>query len=230
MILLHRFGADSALTWIQAGVPGALTRAGRTVVAVDARGHGGSEKPHDPARYGERTMARDVSALIDDLQADAVDLVGYGMGAITALLTAAADTRVRRLVAGGVGAGIVEVGGVDTRVWNRAARLEALRAPDVGSISDPEAREFRQYVDAVQADRLALAAQVAAAHDDPIPLRRITARTLVLAGSEDRMAARPEVLVHAIPKAVGRFVAGDHVSTLGNPELPERIVEFLQAP
>ncbi|MFI5958399.1 alpha/beta fold hydrolase [Cryptosporangium sp. NPDC051539] len=125
VVLLHRFGADSALTWIPSGVVGALVRAGRTVVALDARGHGGSDTPHGVSHYGERTMARDVSVLVDELKVDAVDLLGYGMGAIVAVLNAVADTRVRRLVAGG--AGVVEVGGVDTRVWNRQRLLEALR-------------------------------------------------------------------------------------------------------
>jgi len=246
VVLHHEFAANHALTWIATGVVEALLRVGRTVIAVDARGHGLSDKPHEPARYGARTLARDLSALVDDVKAESVDLVGYGFGSVVALITASQDVRVRRLVAAGVGAGAVEVGGVDTRGRDprplRSSRptpaetceveknslVQALQAPDARGVADPGAREFRVYVDAVQGDRWALAAQLAALHDDPIPLRRITARTLVLAGSDDRLAARPEVLVHAIPKALGRFVAGDHLSTLGNPEFRERIVEFLQ--
>ena len=228
VLLHHGFGVNHALNWIATGVVDALVRAGRTVVALDARGYGGSDKPHDPARYGERTMARDVIALLDELKIDAVDVVGYGMGSVVMLLTASQDVRVRRVVVGGIGASVVEIGGVDTRARDPRVLLAALRAPDVEALTDQSAREFRQWVDALQADRRALAAQLVALHDDPIPLRRITARTLVLAGSEDRLAARPEVLVHAIPRAVGRFVTGDHISVLGNPEFRERIVEFLQ--
>ncbi|MFG1926592.1 alpha/beta fold hydrolase [Cryptosporangium sp. NPDC048952] len=230
VVLLHEFGLNHALNWIATGVVDAVIRTGRPVIALDARGHGDSDKPRDPARYGERTMARDLVALIDEMKADAVDVVGYGMGSVVALLAAVQDVRVRRVVAGGVGASVVEIGGVDTRARDPRMLLAALRAPDAEALTDPYAREFRQWVDAVQSDREALAAQLVALHDDPIPLRRITARTLVLAGSEDRLAARPEVLVHAIPKAVGRFVTGDHVSVLGNPEFRQRILEFLQSP
>ena len=46
-----------------------LTAAGRRVIAPDARGHGRSEKPHDPSRYGEDRMARDLAVLLDVIDA-----------------------------------------------------------------------------------------------------------------------------------------------------------------
>src|SRR6188768_3934597 len=76
VVLHHGFVADSELDWVLSGVVASLTSGGRFVVALDARGHGRSGKPHDPDRYGEARMARDVSILIDVLEAPAVDLVG----------------------------------------------------------------------------------------------------------------------------------------------------------
>lgn len=229
VVLHHGFVADAYVNWVAPGVVEALTQAGRRVVALDARGHGRSGKPHDPAAYGEDTMARDLAALFDlVVGADgAVDLVGYSMGAIVALIAAGRDRRVRRLVAGGVGAGVVELGGVDTRVIPNDALIDALLADDPAVIADPRAAEFRAVADAVGADRRALAAQARAVHAEPIPLDRITAPTLVLAGASDPLADRPEVLAAAIPGAELRRVAGDHMAAVGDPAFAPAIVEFL---
>jgi pimeloyl-ACP methyl ester carboxylesterase len=228
VLLLHDLGLDHALAWVGPGVVGALTNAGRTVVGMDFRGHGKSDKPHEPERNGEVTLAHDVIELIDVLKVDSVDVVGLSMGAVVALIAATRDPRISRLIVGGVGASVVELGGMDTRVVNPRVFSEALRSTDPTTITDPDALGFRQLADAVDADREALAVQLDVAHHDHIPLRRISARTLVLAGREDTMAARPEVLVHAIPRAVGRTILGDHVASVGNPEFSHHIVEFLR--
>ncbi|GLW33138.1 alpha/beta hydrolase [Actinoplanes regularis] len=227
VLLHHGFIADGRTNWVLPGVVGALTGAGRRVVAIDARGHGRSGKPHDPAVYGESRMAGDVITLLDLLGITEVDLVGYSMGAIVALLTAARDPRIRRLVVGGVGAGVVELGGLDTRVIGGDRLLHALRTDDRSTITDPAAVGFRAFVEAVGGDRLALAAQAAAVHAAPIPLESIKAPTLVLAGAEDPLAVRPEVLARAIPGAVLRTVPGDHLSALRDPGFVPALTGFL---
>ena len=102
VVLHHGFGASAKLNWLGAGVIAALTAAGRRVIALDARGHGESDKPHDPAFYGEDRMARDVSELIDHLGFPEFDLVGYSMGAIVSLIAGSREPRIRRLVIGRV--------------------------------------------------------------------------------------------------------------------------------
>ena len=172
-------------------------------------------------------MARDLRQVLDRLGEDEVDLVGYSMGAIVSLLVAAADTRVRRLVVGGVGAGVVELGGVDTRALAPALLVEALEAEDASTVIDPMASAFRGFADAVGADRAALAAQARTVHAAPIALGRVTAKTLVLAGADDPLAVRPEVLSGAIRGAALRRVRGDHMSALVDPAFREAIVTFL---
>ncbi|MFD7660716.1 alpha/beta fold hydrolase, partial [Actinosynnema sp. NPDC059797] len=107
VVLQHGFSANTLVEWAGRGTVAALTAAGRAVVGVDARGHGMSGKSPDPARYGESRMARDLRAVVAALGVPAVDLVGYSMGAVVALLAAAEEPAVRRLVVGGVGAGVV---------------------------------------------------------------------------------------------------------------------------
>ena len=229
VFLHHGFIANATLNWVQPGIVAALTSAGRQVVALDARGHGASGKPHDPSFYGEGKMAGDLRQLFDIVGAKQVDLVGYSMGAIVSLVTASQDERVRRLVVGGIGAGVVELGGVDTRAAASEALIAALQTSDPETIAHPIARQFRAFADFVGGDREALAAQAAARHASPIALNQITAPTLLIVGDADALAARPEVLTSAIPNARLLRLPGDHLGVVRAPGFAPAIVEFLAA-
>jgi pimeloyl-ACP methyl ester carboxylesterase len=227
VVLQHGFIANSLSNWELTGIVGALVAAGRRVIAVDARGHGASDKPHHPAFYGEQKMAGDISALLTLLGIDQADLVGYSMGGVVALIVAANDTRVRRLVTGGIGASAAESGGVDASAVAGRALVDGLLAEDTSQIEDPRVMAFRMFADAVGADRQALAAQALARHNTPIGLDRVIAPTLVLAGADDYLASRPEVLAAAITGARWRVLAGDHLTVVSNPEFIDAIVKFL---
>jgi pimeloyl-ACP methyl ester carboxylesterase len=227
VVLHHGFVVDATTNFVGPGVVDALVAAGRQVIAPDARGHGASDKPHDPARYGEAVMARDLGALLDTLGITTVDLVGYSMGAVVSAIFASTDPRVRRLVLSGVGAGVVELGGLDSRVMPPAEVTAVLLTSSPSAVEASPAAAFRLLADAVGADRAALAAQVRAAHHTPIALDRITAPTLVLVGEDDALAARPQVLAGAIPGARWRVVRGDHMTALRAPAYSPALVEFL---
>ncbi|MGO8946737.1 MAG: alpha/beta fold hydrolase [Ktedonobacterales bacterium] len=229
VLLHHGFIANAEINWVRPGIVAALTQAGRQVVAIDARGHGTSAKPPDPAFYGEDKMVQDLRQLIDITGAEQVDLVGYSMGAIVSLSTASQDTRIRRLVVGGVGAGVVEAGGLDGRAAASATIIAALQAADPSTISQPIPRAFRTLADRVGGDREALAAVATARQVSSIPLQQITAPTLVIAGDSDPLAARPELLASAIPNAQLRLLPGDHLSVVLDPGFAAAIVEFLGA-
>lgn len=230
VLLHHGFIANSQLNWVLPGVVDALVAAGRRVVAHDARGHGRSDTPHDPALYGEARMARDVGELADHLGLTAFDLVGYSMGGVAATITATQEPRVRRLVIGGVGSAVVECGGVDTRVMDRDALADVLEQDDPGPLADPTIAAFRGFVDAVGGDRLALAAQARSVHRTPIALDRITAPTLLLVGADDHLASRPEVLAAAIADCRVVVVPGDHMGALADPGFTPTLVSHLSHP
>ena len=80
VILLHGNGG-SLQDWVRSGVLQALSKDFRAI-AMDARGHGESDKPHDPKAYG-REMSLDVLRLMDHLGIRKAHLVGYSMGAQT---------------------------------------------------------------------------------------------------------------------------------------------------
>src|SRR5260370_37363515 len=115
VLLHHGFLSNATSNWVTPGVVAALSDAGRQVIALDARGHGASGKPHDPSVYGEGKMAQDLRQLVDVAGAAQVDLVGYSMGALVALLAASQDARIHRLVVGGIGAGVLDLGGWESR-------------------------------------------------------------------------------------------------------------------
>lgn len=103
VFLLHGFASDSQVSWVDPGMVRTLAASGREVFALDARGHGISDTPHDSRFYGETRMSRDVVERLDSLDVERVDLVGHSMGAVVALITASSDQRIRRLVLSGVG-------------------------------------------------------------------------------------------------------------------------------
>lgn len=226
VVLHHGFAADGNTNWVAPGIVDALTAAGRRVVTIDARGHGASSKPHDPLFYGEEKMAADVRTLLDLLGEPSYDLVGYSMGAIVSALVASQEPRIRRLVIGGVGASVVELGGVDTRVVGSGV-IQALHTDDPSSITDPNAAAFRMFAEMTGADRLALAAQARTLHQKPIALDDITASCLVLAGDDDPFAGRPDKLADALPDATLRVLPGDHLSVVRDPDFAKLIVSFL---
>ncbi|HEX72751.1 MAG TPA: alpha/beta fold hydrolase, partial [Candidatus Hydrogenedentes bacterium] len=65
VILVHGFAANADLNWRLPGVTKALAKEFR-VIALDNRGHGLSDKPHDPQQYGAE-MIEDVVRLMDHL-------------------------------------------------------------------------------------------------------------------------------------------------------------------
>lgn len=227
VVLHHGFVVDANANWVAPGVVDALLGAGRRVIAPDARGHGRSGKPHDPASYGEQRMARDLAVLIEVCGESQIDLVGYSMGAIVSLIFASEDQRVRRLVVGGVGSGVIECGGVDRRAIPNDRIIEALSAGDPATIGDPGAVAFRRLADALDADREALVAQASSVYRGEIALSCISAQTLVLAGKSDPLAIRPNVLCEAIPDATLRMLSGDHIGAIADPAFARSIVDFL---
>jgi pimeloyl-ACP methyl ester carboxylesterase len=71
----------------------------RTLVKLDPRGTGGSDRPADPDGYATADYVADLEELREQLRLDAIDLLGHSHGGVVAQAYAAAfPARVRRLV------------------------------------------------------------------------------------------------------------------------------------
>ena len=77
VILVHGFTSNIEAGWGNLIKPLA---ADYQVIAFDCRGHGKSDKPLDPAKYGKE-MSEDVVRLMDHLHIKKAHVVGYSMGA-----------------------------------------------------------------------------------------------------------------------------------------------------
>jgi len=98
VLLIHGFSVNSEMLWDP--VLKALAKDYK-LIAMDCRGHGGSEKPHDPAKYGLE-MTKDAVRLLDHLKIDKAHVVGYSMGgSITLQLAARHPERLRTATLGG---------------------------------------------------------------------------------------------------------------------------------
>jgi pimeloyl-ACP methyl ester carboxylesterase len=105
VVLIHGYGGSARGNWFANGVANALAKNHR-VVAIDCRGHGQSEKPHDPTKYGPQ-MAKDVIELMDHLKIAKAHVHGYSMGGflVTQLLAVQPD---RFITASYGGSGVPE--------------------------------------------------------------------------------------------------------------------------
>src|SRR5690348_17903630 len=81
IVLVHGFASDRGQNWKNVGWYETLTGAGFRVVALDFRGHGMSDKPHDDASYGDN-MVDDIVAVMDAADLTSADVMGYSMGGI----------------------------------------------------------------------------------------------------------------------------------------------------
>ena len=161
IVLVHGFASTAQVNWVYPGWVATLVKAGRRVIALDNRGHGGSSKLYDPAAYHSARMAEDVRALLDHLDLGRADVMGYSMGArITAFFALAHPQRLRRAVFGGLGIHLVD-GGLPESI------AEALEAPSLADVHDPMGRMFRAFAEQTKSDLKALAACTSRFAPDP---------------------------------------------------------------
>jgi pimeloyl-ACP methyl ester carboxylesterase len=78
VILIHGFTGSAEGNWFANGIANALA-ANHRVIALDVRGHGKSDKPHEAAKYGDR-LWKDVFELMDHLKIERAHVHGYSMG------------------------------------------------------------------------------------------------------------------------------------------------------
>jgi pimeloyl-ACP methyl ester carboxylesterase len=226
IVLVHGFGASRTITWKNTLWIDTLVRAGRRVIAMDARGHGESGKPHDIPSYDEGRMAADIAAVLDDLGLGSADLMGYSMGAFLAIrLMHDSPKRVRRAILAGLGQNYFHV----SPEWGEMIAA-ALLAPDAGKIADPQGKEFRVFGERAGNDLKALAACVRRPRESYAPdeLMLLPQKILVVCGALDTLTGPPEPLAEAFSDArVVIIPKRNHHSTVGDALYKDAVLSFL---
>ena len=227
VVLIHGFASTQAVNWVNPLWVKTLTGAGRRVIALDNRGHGASDKPHDPEAYHTTEMAGDVGRLLDHLALSEVHLIGYSMGArIAAFAALAFPARVRSVVLGGLGIHLVDRVGLPPTI------ADALLASSLDQVTDPMGRLFRRFAEANKGDLQALAACIRGSRQvlRPDELARITAPVLVAVGTRDEVAGDPHRLAALLPNGAALDIPGrDHNLAVGDKVFKEAVLRFLDA-
>jgi pimeloyl-ACP methyl ester carboxylesterase len=224
IVLLHGFGANARLTWETSGWTATLEAAGRTWLAPDLPGHGASPKPYSPTAYTPDEFARSITEVLLESDCAVVDLVGYSFGGELALRYASDQPRrVRRLVAGGVGA---------TSPFNRRAVLELHdHVFSQAKLVDPMLSLAWSVARTVPGnDPLALVALAEGMSGAPSldEIHPFAGPSLLFNGSDDAVAAGIDRIAGRLSNAQRLVVPGrHHLSTLTARALKERAVSFL---
>ncbi len=101
-LVLHHGAGGSIEIWHELGYVEPL-RSRCRLVMLDARGHGGSDKPHDAADYEMQRLVADVVAVMDDLGLERTHFLGYSLGGRVGFgLAKYAPERLRSLILGGI--------------------------------------------------------------------------------------------------------------------------------
>jgi pimeloyl-ACP methyl ester carboxylesterase len=223
IVLVHGFCSDYELNWVGSRWQETLGGAGHLVLGLDCRGHGHSEKPHDPAAYTLPTMAADVVRFLDHLQLDSAlaHYLGYSMGARIGLEVAVRHgDRLGRAVLGGVG---------DVRGTGRAEAI-ARRFRGDESVGDPAAEMFYNFAAARPINDLeALACCILGQQQSEEPeLSSIKVPIAIMAGDQDPIARDAPDLAGRIPGA--RYVAiegRNHMNAVPARQFKSAALDFL---
>ena len=100
-LVLHHGITQSWEDWQDKGYTEILSR-DHQLILLDARGHGASDKPHNPEAYTLPLRVGDVTAVLDDLNIPQAHFLGYSMGGWIGFgMAKYAPDRLHKLIIGG---------------------------------------------------------------------------------------------------------------------------------
>lgn len=235
IVLVHGFASDRVQNWRAPGWYATFNEAGFKVIALDCRGHGESDKPHDASFYGHDKMAKDVIAVMRAADIERAPIMGYSMGGmISIVLLMHHAAHLQKVVIGGVGGRYLLLAGTAEATMNDPARRRKIAAalvePDISKVTDPEALGFRKFAEQAGKDIKALAACMSADRHQFTrrELSHSTRPVLVVDGEKDDLAGTAQEL--ALAFADGRAVTvpkRDHMTTVGDKVYKQAVLEFL---
>src|SRR5688572_8996773 len=222
VILIHGYTANAEGKWFKSGIAQALAAKHR-VIAIDARGHGKSDKPHDPAKYGPR-MAADVIELMDHLKIAKAHVHGYSMGG--SILTQILAKHPDRLIS-------AIYGGSGPQETDQKWIAQVPKDVEPPAANDPKAPQGERWSAYAGYDRAALDAVQKypwKPGDRDIDLQKVTVPVMAIVGSLDRPNARTHRLKRELKHAQIVIIPGEtHGSVHLHPTYTATLVKFIDA-
>jgi pimeloyl-ACP methyl ester carboxylesterase len=235
VLLIHGFIADITLNWTIPGTRKALAQDYR-VIAIDNRGHGLSDKPHDADKYGLE-MVEDAVRLLDHLKIEKAHVVGYSMGGIITLkLAVTHPDRLLTATLGGAGwmrdadlAGDTFADALEKN-GDLSQFINGLVAPGKPKLSDQQMKLITTMIASLN-DMQALAA-VARGWKKLVvteqELEAIRVPTLALVGANDFVKPKVDSLQGRIPGLKTVVIPdADHLAAFSSPQFIENLKAFL---
>ncbi len=222
LVLLHGYLSDAHTNWIRYGHAAAIAASGFRVIMPDLRGHGESDRPHDPVAYPPDALTKDGHALIAHLGIDDYDLGGYSLGARTVSRMLATGAAPRRAIFAGMGLeGLLDT---DRRSGHFRDILTHLGEHQRGS----PAWMVEAFLKTTKGDPIALLNILGTFVDTPPEaINGFALPSLVVAGYEDHDNGSASDLAAALPDARLVETPGGHMSTVVKPELGQAMADFL---
>jgi len=215
------------------------------LIALDCRGHGKSDKPHDAEKYGPE-MAADVVRLLNHLKVEKAHLIGYSSGAFIADKVAATHPeRVLSVVYGGQAPVIVGAKASDFSECEVFAKAVD-EGKDLGSYiiavtpagkpkpTEEQAKAIAKFLYDGK-DVKAFAAAGRSFKNLEVSgeqLKKCKAPILFIHGGNesDHVKDRVATVRKLLDRGEVKIVEGaDHITTLSKPEFGSALIEFLRS-
>jgi pimeloyl-ACP methyl ester carboxylesterase len=237
VILVHGYVITSTLQWTIPGVTKPLLKDYRLIL-FDNRGHGLSDRPTDPEKYGLE-MVHDVARLMDHLHIKQAHIVGYSLGAFIAHKFAAIyPDRTKSIVLGG--AGWLQVGPAtetsdaiaDSLLKKNSLEplFRGLHPPDAPPLEAKDIDRVNKLALLINNPKALAAVAKGMKHFvlTPEEVKKIKAPTLCIVGERDPLIQSAKNLEGERPGLQMLYVPGaNHMNCFELPIFRERIAEFL---
>ncbi len=224
VVLIHGYFSTAEVNWIKYGHAARIASRGFRVIMPDLRGHGASDKPHDPAAYPADALMRDGLALVAHLGLTDYDLGGYSLGGRTTMRMLANGATPRRAIIAGMGLdGILRTAG-------RGSYFRSVLS-NLGSFARGTPEWLTEaFLKTTGGDPVALLNVLETFVDTPIEtVRGIALPTAIVTGVDDDDNGSGAALAEAMPHASFHEIPGNHMSAVTKPELGQVIADFLAA-
>lgn len=223
LFLIHGFISDAATNWIRYGAAEQLVAAGYRCIMPDLRGHGASDKPHDPEAYPPDILADDQCLLLDHLGLGDFDLAGYSLGARTAARMLARGVRPGKVILSGMGLeGLIRTG------HRRDHFRNMLRNIGQHAKGTPEWMA-EAFLKTTGGDPVALDLILDTFVDTPREaLERFDLPVGVVCGVDDHDNGAAGALADALPQGELVTIPGNHMSAVIKADFGRAFADYLQ--